>query len=85
MRAGARIFFCFVAFRSGLMPATRATLSDTDMSPGAEIFLIGIPSVTGNPAAFFPPRARWQKLLPRQITHGSKSDGGSEQGQGIEA
>lgn len=45
MRAGARIFFCFVAFRSGLMPATRATLSDTDMSPGAEIFLIGIPSI----------------------------------------
>lgn len=45
----------------------------------------GYPFVTGNPAAFFPPRARWQKLLPRQITHGSKSDGGSEQGQGIEA
>ena len=41
--------------------------------------------VTGNSPAFFRSRAGRWKFLPRQITHGSSGDVGSNEGQGIEA
>ena len=53
----------------------------------SEFFLLldGTPMVTGNSPAFFRSRAGRWKFLPRQITHGSSGDVGSNEGQGIEA